>query len=122
MSGRHRILLRPATSEEKAVVSWLLANAATRPDAEQLLVQVESLQVVGGCGCGCPSVEFEASGQSANASVVADAHGQDAQGSYVGALVWSQDGRVSGLEVYLMGEGTECSLPRLESLQPWPAA
>lgn len=122
MTGQPLTLLRPATSEEKAVVNWLLLHAATRPEAKDLLSQVAELQVVGSCGCGCPSIDFEVRGQSESAGIVADAIGLDAQGNQVGALLWWQDGHVSGLEVYSLGGSGQWFLPRLESLQPWPSA
>jgi len=113
------ILSRPANDAERIIVAWLLANAPTRPGAEDLRSQIDALQVFGGCSCGCPSVDFEVGGQAAGSAVVADATGRDAEGKLVGAMVWARGGRVSGLEVYVLGEGSKCSLPQVDTLKPW---
>jgi hypothetical protein len=47
---------RPLTQREREVLDALLS--ADFPDAETLRAQAEGVEVVGVCGCGCPSVDF----------------------------------------------------------------
>jgi hypothetical protein len=63
---------RQISANEAAVVRWLLANASTgsvRPGSDE----IDGLVVIGGCSCGCASIDFEAEADSARASIVADA-------------------------------------------------
>jgi hypothetical protein len=48
---------RPLTRRERAVLEALLAEDL--PGAEPLRRQSAAVTVVGGCGCGCPSIDFQ---------------------------------------------------------------
>jgi hypothetical protein len=95
-----------------------LRNAATTPDAAALLEQVPDLHVVGGCSCGCSSVDFKGGGQDAVARIVADAEGTSPEGLSVGVMLWAKHGRISGLEVYPFEDTEQLGLPVLETLKP----
>ncbi len=71
-------------------VVWLPQNAATIGDVAAFLDQASHLRVVGGCGCGCPSVDFKAGGQDAVASIIADAEGTSPEGVMVGVISGSR--------------------------------
>ena len=109
---------RSATAEERELVVWLLRNAATIGDVAAFLDQASHLRVVGGCGCGCPSVDFKAGGQDAVASIIADAEGTSPEGVMVGVILWAKEGRISGLEVYPFADTGRFGLPRPENLKP----
>jgi hypothetical protein len=109
---------RAATLEEREVVDWLLRSAATTTGAASLLNQVPDLHVVGGCDCGCPSVDFEIDGQDSNALIIADARGTSPEGVAVGLILWAKEGRLTGLEVYDFEGIHEYRLPRPEMLTP----
>jgi hypothetical protein len=109
---------RLASLEERQLVEWLLRNAATTADATSFLEQVPDLHVVGGCGCGCPSVDFKVGGQDAVASIIADAEGTSPEGLPVGVMLWAKNGRISGLEVYPFEDTERLGLPGLETLKP----
>jgi hypothetical protein len=47
---------RPLTSRERAILDLLLA--ADFPAAEALREQAKAVEVIGICGCGCPSIDF----------------------------------------------------------------
>lgn len=47
---------RPLTQRERAVLDALLAPDF--PGVEALRTEAEDVEVVGGCGCGCPSIDF----------------------------------------------------------------
>ena len=109
---------RLATATERELVEWLLRNAATTKDAGAFLDQVADLHVVGGCGCGCPSVDFEVGGQAAEASIIADADGTSPEGLPVGVILWAKHNRISGLEVYPFEDAEQLGLPDRETLRP----
>jgi len=110
---------RPASEPEAAIASWMLRNASQAGDLSDLEPSLIGLRVVGGCSCGCPSVDFVAGGQAAGASPVANAHGTTAEGVAVGVILWERDASVSALEFYELGEPVR-SLPLVDSLIAWP--
>lgn len=64
------------------------------------LAQIDSLQVVGKCQCGCASVGFRHLKPDNIAKVVADASGETAVGEQVGVLVFARDGCFVGLKAF----------------------
>jgi hypothetical protein len=109
---------RPISATEADLVRWLLFNAARNRDSGALMPQVAGLLVAEQCDCGCPSVDFLVEGLSATASIVAEAGGTSPEGVRVGVLLWARAGRLSGLEVYDLGDATRISLPRPADLEP----
>ena len=55
---------RPISRQEIEIVSWLLRNASTKEPLNHLLDGIDRLRVVGRCGCGCASVDFEKDGHT----------------------------------------------------------
>ena len=101
---------RPLSDVEAAVVARLHAiNELPVPSATDL----EALQVVGGCGCGCASVDFLP--DTGGGKVLADGYGVTPSGVEVGLLLWGRDGQLSGLEIYMLAEDTS-ELPTPASL------
>jgi hypothetical protein len=47
---------RPLSSEERAILEWLLKNGPE--NAKEFLPQLEFIQARRHCKCGCPSIEF----------------------------------------------------------------
>src|SRR5574341_1355123 len=96
---------RRISDREIAVIRAALGGARV-PGAEALVEpSLENLQVVGGCACGCASVEFARSEESVPSVVVADGIGTTDAGGMVGVLVWGEGGRLTGLEIYDLGAG-----------------
>ncbi len=112
---------RPVSDAEGNLVLWLLRNASVAGDLSHLEASVTGLRVVGHCGCGCPSVDFQVGGQAAGAKPIADALGKTLEGTDVGIILWGRDDEVFGLELYELGEAVR-SLPTIESLRPWRSA
>ncbi len=110
---------RPISRQEVEIVSWLLRNASTKEPLNHLLDGVDRLQVVGRCGCGCASVDFEKGGQSGDCHPIAEATAESHAGLKCGLILWGRDDAVTGLEVYEMDPDSTNSLPRLETLKPW---
>jgi hypothetical protein len=110
---------RPASELELAIVSWMLQHASQAGDLSDLEPSLIDLKVVGGCSCGCPSVDFVAGGQAPGASAIANAHGTTADGVDVGMILWERDAAVSALEFYELNAPVR-ALPLIESLVSWP--
>ena len=91
---------RPLSADELAVVQWLLENAATGDRSAVDLQAVRRLRVVSQCACGWGSIEFVERGQGAGTVVVADAMAAWPDGARAGVILWSKNGKLSGLEVY----------------------
>jgi hypothetical protein len=113
---------RPISPAEAAVVEWLLRNASVVGSLEHLVQGVQQLRVVGRCGCGCASIDFEKDGQTSKARVIADAVGETAPKLRCGVILWGRDDAVTGLEVYEWEPGSNLALPSVESLKPWDKA
>lgn len=110
---------RPTTATERGLIRWLLEHAAIDPGAPGLLEQIDRLQVVDACDCGCPSVDFMREGQGAGAQILAEAAGETSAGEPLGILLWGRDGTISGVEVFDYDGGTWFPLPPVDRLRPW---
>ena len=107
---------RSLSVAEQAVVSRLMelgrcADAATI---------IAALRVVGGCTCGCASIDFS-SESGGSAQILGDALGATEDGISVGVILWSVQGKPSSLEIYMPAEDT-CKLPDPTSLRPFAVA
>ena len=112
---------RGTTDKERELVRWLLLHC-NEPDCSRLLDEVESLQVVASCSCGCPTVYFAVAGDPPTrkgerlvADFLATVDEQE-----VGVMLFLLGSGLSSLEVYSCG-GTEkqFGLPALETLHPY---
>jgi hypothetical protein len=107
---------RPLTVAERGVLHLLLS--ADAPGALALREQAQSVRVVRGCGCGCPSVALEVHGLAPRVSLptrlfAAEATvaptGQEPPGN---VILFVDDGQLSYLEYVFFSE----TVPR-----EWPA-
>jgi hypothetical protein len=92
-----RIVPRPITSEEAAIVKQALLKAALTPVPTDTIQSIESLCVIAECECGCRSVEFESS--EAAESRLSDGVGYLLTGERVDVMVWGRGTRISSLEI-----------------------
>jgi hypothetical protein len=107
---------RPLTEAELELIEALLGAAGM--GAGRYLGQLARVQVVGGCGCGCPSIdlmvgEVAPSGRPVPV-IVADA--ESPEGVQVGVILWSCSRALSGLEVHPWNGSESVRLPHVESL------
>ena len=73
---------------ERALVLGLCSlNGVPGPDEATL----DALRVVGGCGCGCASIDFEAN--APGGEPYAEGYGTTADGIPVGLILWERDKR-----------------------------
>jgi len=107
---------RPLTPNEHDLIEALLG--AVRSGVSRYIAQLESLKVVGGCRCGCPSIDLELASAGSNGMptpvILADA--ESPEGVPVGVILWSRGGRLSALEVHPWDGSARIRLPRPETL------
>ena len=109
-------LPRPLTVEEHDLIEALLG--AVRSGIGRYIGQLEELEVVGRCRCGCPSIDLATLGAvpdgRATPLVLADA--DSPEGVPVGVILWARNGRLSGLEVHPWDGSGSIRLPFAETL------
>ena len=95
-------------------------RASKLPDSSRLISTIDSLRVVGRCGCGCDSVDFARHDAPRPSGIVADGIGTTRAGGQVGVLVWASGEVLTGLEIYDMGAGdADLKLPLPSSIHGW---
>ena len=108
---------RPLTDLERDLIEALLG--AVRSGVTRYIGQLESVEVVGGCRCGCPSIDLSSASTGAEdlptPLILADA--ESPEGVHVGVILWSRGGRLSGLEVHPWDGAETFRLPRPETLR-----
>jgi len=97
--NRSRMAVRRISTHEMDVVRCAVQSAPVEGIQLPSLENLESLNVVSRCGCGCASVDFRLLGAGEIAEVVADAIGETSSGEEVGVLVFGLNGRITGLEI-----------------------
>ena len=92
---------RDITAHEAAIIEWLLDHAAMRDVTAYRAKAIPALRVVGGCDCGCASLDF-LSKTSGPATMLADAVAVYPDKKQAGLILWGRDGEIVMLEVYEM--------------------
>jgi hypothetical protein len=108
---------RPLTADEHDLIEAMLG--AVRSGVGRYIGQLESAKVVGGCGCGCPSIDLSTASGVADKSptpvILADA--ESPEGVSVGVILWARGGCLSGLEVHPWDGSDVIRLPHPETLR-----
>ena len=110
---------RPAAQQERAIVGWLLQQA--EPRFQPLAAQIDSLQVVWRCNCGCPSVSFAVTASDSDKpyGLISDQLAT-VNVRLVGVMLFVKHEQLSMLEVYSFdGDENPLELPNLEDLFRW---
>ena len=114
--NRQTVFPRSLDLGEQELVEALLG--AARAGARRYLGQLEKIEVVGGCRCGCPSVDLGFSSDPRKGAptplVIADA--ESPEGVSVGVILWVCGGALSGLEIHPWDGAKSVGLPRPETL------
>ncbi len=105
---------RLVTSKEAAIVRWLLENAGLGDVTAYCVRPPEELRVVGGCACGCSSLDFQL--DTRGAKIIADAIAAYPDGQNAGLILWGRDGNLVSLEVYDWHPGASSRVPAIENL------
>ncbi|HEX8816557.1 MAG TPA: hypothetical protein VF753_13755 [Terriglobales bacterium] len=110
---------RPIAPNEIEVVNWLLDHASV--DAEAYRVRpVEDLRVVGGCGCGCTSLDFKPRERREGKAVrIADELALYPDGQRAGLILWGRNGEIASLEIYDFDPGSSHRFPEVGNLCTW---
>lgn len=107
---------RPLTADEHDLIEAMLGGV--RSGVSRYFGQLESAEVVGGCGCGCPSINLLVASDAVKAapSPVLLADAESPGGVPVGVILWARGGCLSGLEVHPWDGTDVIRLPRPETL------
>ena len=106
---------RAITPHEAAILRWLLDNAPKGDVAAYRECQLEQLRVVGGCQCGCSSLDFLP--DTRGARIVADALAVYPDGQKAGLILWGRDGEMVSLEVYDLHPEASRRVPEIADLR-----
>jgi hypothetical protein len=110
---------RPINDDEVRVIQTALRRCAEISNASGLVRSLPNLQVVGGCECGCASVDFAITTPELRRPI-AEGIGILTNGERVGVIVWGTSDVVTGLEIYDMSAtATGLPLSQLQSVIPW---
>jgi hypothetical protein len=108
---------RRIAPEEAAVIRWLLDHSDPTKVGAFTGVSVDALEVVGGCDCGCCSIDFSES--MAGAEIIADALAIYPDGQEAGVILWGRNGELLGLEIHDNTPGASERMPELSNLRTW---
>jgi hypothetical protein len=107
---------RAISPREAAIVGWLLEHAAVGDVSGYRLRPAEELRVVGGCDCGCCSLEFQPKGWG-KAEIVAEAYAVYPDGQQAGLILWGRNRELVLLEVYDCHVGASHRTPEISDLR-----
>lgn len=106
---------RPLTPRERDVLDALLS--VDFEGVEVFRLEAEHVLVIGGCGCGCPSVDFY---NEAGTGMYVRVHA--AAGNFDGLFLYTVAGRLGGIEwVGTSSAGPPAEFPPLATLIITPA-
>jgi hypothetical protein len=122
MEDENLVTPRPLTTEELALLNWVLEHGV--PEAKTFAPQVEKIHATPWCDCGCPSISLHVEDGlplgSFPYSVISDVLAKTPEGKKMGILLFQKEGKLSLLEMYSLdiNEG-DWDFPIYESLQTW---
>ncbi len=111
----HRII----SPQEASIVRWLLDHAARGDVSEYRSRPVEELWVVGGCDCGCCSLDFQPKRPGSRSKIIADALAVYPDGQEAGLILWGRDGMIRSLEVFDHHPGASHRVPEISNLRTY---
>jgi len=109
---------RAISPSEVKVVKWLLDHASVDVTAYRLQ-PVERLRVVGGCICGCTTLDFKPLEQHRGKKILADELAVYPDGQQAGLILWGREGEIVMLEVYDSQPGSSHRFPDVSNLCTW---
>ena len=107
---------RAISPHEAIILRWLLDHAGVGDVSAYRARPVEELRVVGGCDCGCCSLEFQPGGWG-KAEIVAEAYASYPDGQKAGLILWGRNGELVLLEVYDCHVGASHRTPEISDLR-----
>jgi hypothetical protein len=107
---------RDITTHEAAIVEWLLDHAAMRDVTPYRTTPITSLRVVGGCDCGCSSLDFH-SNTNGSVTMLADAVAVYADQQKAGLILWGRANEIVWLEMVEMDPAVNHRVPDIADLR-----
>ena len=95
---------RPITAAELDVLRAAMAVAGPGTFDGPVTDGLADLVVVGGCDCGCASVDFVQRAPGGGSQPLVTVSGVTGGGESVGWILWGWRGAITGLEVYGYGD------------------
>lgn len=108
---------RRISEAEAAIIRWLLEHPRPGEPTGPWSVAPTDLAVVGGCDCGCCSIDFDH--ESADVRPIRDATAVLPDGRQSGLILWGTDDRLHSLEVYDLDPDSSHQLPPVSGLRTW---
>ena len=116
-----RLLNRPITGDEGALIRWLLDHG--QDGAGCFVSQIDNLTIASECTCGCPTIDFaqdESGEKEGNRHRLISDYLAIVDDQYVGVMLFATARQLSMLEVYsLAGTDKPFGLPEIQGLFPW---
>lgn len=113
---------RPLRDDERALLDAIVAAAAPPGERAALRAQAAVAEVTGRCGCGCASVELRVGGAVPASAAESPLDGGtvlgDAGELLGGVLLFLEDGRLSGLELYGLDDEPIATIPSPDRIRP----
>jgi hypothetical protein len=110
---------RPLNAGERLLIAGLLAYL--KEDRQRYLAQLHLANVVGGCDCGCPSIDISIGGAGPQtlegSEILVGGDATSPEGTPVGVLLWVRDCEIVSLEVHPWDDTESFALPRPETLK-----
>jgi len=116
----NRPIRRALSSEERALLEWLIANG--NQGAQRYASQLADITVVGLCTCGCPTLDLAVGDREERTTgpshVLAEFDGSTAEGVQVCVILHAREDQISELEIIAIDdfEGV-FNLPVIASLK-----
>ena len=107
---------RDITANEAAILEWLLDHAAVRDVTAYRTTPITALRVVGGCDCGCSSLDFRSS-TSAPLTMLADALAVYPDKQKAGLILWGRANEIVWLEMVEMDPAGSHRAPQIADLR-----
>lgn len=110
---------RPLTREEYELARWILEHG--KQEAAAFIEQLDRARVIGGCPCGCASINFEIEGLGQappGVHILGDFIYGD-ESDLCGIFVYDSAGVLSGLEIYGFAGDAPKILPNPANLRPF---
>jgi hypothetical protein len=101
-----------------SIVRWLLKNVPVRDVSKYLRESLNGLHVIGGCECGCISVDFQPDVWG-GAEILADGVVTYEDGIKAGLILWGKNGKIALLEAYDLHPDSSHRMPTPADLNRW---
>jgi hypothetical protein len=116
---KRRETRRALTVDERELIAALLGHV--KEDRKRYAAQLCLAEVVGGCGCGCPTIDLSMGGGGprdlSGSEVLVGGDATTPEGTPVGVILWVCDGDLVSLEMHAWDDTKTFGLPRPETLK-----